>query len=135
MRMYYGGYGHNPSGKQYVYWGNNNYRTGQSVVAPVTNKKLNKTYNTLFTIMRTTNGDGKMADGESQRLSQKGIGIKQIKGINTLEDLPTGRLIASIEKGQTKDGKMIYGNKKDWKEMSDTAYAQKTRARLMDMEV
>lgn len=37
MRLYYGGNGHHPSGKQYVYWGNDNLRTGQNVVAPVTN--------------------------------------------------------------------------------------------------
>ena len=56
MRLYYGGYGHHPSGKQYVYWGGNNLRTGQNVVAPVTNKWSGKTYNTMFTIMRKRKG-------------------------------------------------------------------------------
>ena len=47
-RLYYGQYGHTPSGKQYVYYGGDNYRTGDNVVAPVTNKKSGKTYNTML---------------------------------------------------------------------------------------
>ena len=49
MRLYYGTYGHRISGKLYAYWGDDNLRTGQQVVAPVTNK-YGTTYNTMFTI-------------------------------------------------------------------------------------
>ena len=79
-KLAYGGFGHNPSGKQYVYWVGDSYRTGQNVVAPVTNWKTGKTYRTMFTIMRTTNEDSKMAQGEEQRLAGQGINIKAIDG-------------------------------------------------------
>lgn len=115
MRLYYGGYGHNPSGKQYVYWGNNNLRTGQNVVAPVTNKWSGRTYNTMFTIMRTSGGDSPMASSESQRLSQKGIGIKSIVGTDTLQ-LPGGQ---------------NYETKKAWKKDSANRYDMKIRERLL----
>ena len=55
MKLLFGGYGHNPSttGKQYAYWGGDNYNVGQNVVAPVT--RYGKTYNTMFTIQNTYN--------------------------------------------------------------------------------
>lgn len=115
MRLYYGGYGHNPSGKQYVYWGNNNLRTGQNVVAPVTNKWSGRTYNTMFTIMRTSGADTPMANNEAQRLSQRGIGIKSIVGTDTLK-LPGGQ---------------NYDSKKAWKEDSANRYDMKIRERLL----
>lgn len=115
MRLYYGGYGHHPSGKQYVYWGGNNLRTGQNVVAPVTNKWSGKTYNTMFTIMRTSGGDSEMANNEAQRLSQSGIGIKSIAGTDTLQ-LPGGQQ---------------FDSKKAWKESSDMQYDLKIRERLL----
>ena len=115
MRLYYGGYGHHPSGKQYVYWGNNNLRTGQNVVAPVTNKFTGKTYNTMFTIMRTSGGDSAMANNEAQRLSQGGIGIKSIVGTDVLQ-LPGGQ---------------NYDSKKAWKTQSDNEYQQTLRTRLL----
>lgn len=95
MRLYYGGYGHNPSGKQYVYYGGDNFRTGQHVVAPVTHPKSNKLYNTMFTIQRTgnlgeRNGMPTMAQQEAERLQNSGIDIKSIGGRNTLS-LPTGQ--------------------------------------------
>ena len=120
MKLYYGGYGHHPSGKQYAYWGNDNYRTGQSVVAPVTNKWTRQTYNTMFTIMRTSGAGSQMANNEAQRLSQGGIGIKMIKGTNTLE-LPGA------------EGK--YESKREWKAESDYQYSAKLRTRLLGMEI
>ena len=95
MRLYLGGYGHHPSGEMYSYWGNDNYRTGQNVVAPVTNKRTGRTYNTMFTIMRTSGGDGQVADNEAQRLSQSGIGIKYIHGTDVLGKLPSGKRFES----------------------------------------
>lgn len=119
MRIYYGGYGHHPSGKQYAYWGNDNYRTGQNVVAPVTNKFTGQTYNTMFTIMRTSNANSQMASNEAQRLSQRGIGMKMIKGTNTLE-LP---------------GAIGRESQRAWKQESDAMYEQRMRARLISMEI
>lgn len=116
MKIYYGGYGHHPSGKQYAYWGNDNYRTGQNVVAPVT--RFGKTYNTMFTIMRTSAAGSCMANNEAQRLSQRGIGIKMIKGTDTLE-LP---------------GAENYNTQKEWKQESDTKYAERMRLRVLSME-
>lgn len=126
MRLYTIGYGHHPSGKVYTYLGTNNFRTGQRVVVPVTNKWTKTTYNTMGTIMRTQGADGSIAGREAQRLSQKGIGLKSKKGTDTLNDLPSGRII-----------KELGGTKKDWEEMSDVAYEQKLqmrRDRLMKME-
>ena len=79
-KLAYGGYGHNPSGRQYVYWVGDSYRTGQNVVAPVTDWRTGKTYRTMFTISRTTDENSKMAQGEEQRLAGMGINIKAIDG-------------------------------------------------------
>ena len=68
--------------------------------------------------------DGQVGNKEEQRLSQSGIGLKFIKGTDTLGDLPTGRLIRDLG-----------GTKQDWKDMSDVEYQQRTRARLLNMEV
>ena len=136
MRLYTVGYGHNPSGRVYTYIGGNNFRTGQNVVVPVTQSRTYKrkgitytrknqiTYNTLGTIMRTMSVDATIGMKEADRLSQSGIGLKIIKGRDILNDLPTGRLIRDLG-----------GTKQDWKDMSDVEYMQKTRARLMNMEV
>ena len=115
MRLYLGGYGHHPSGKMYAYWGNNNYRTGQQVVAPVTNKWSHKTYNTMFTIMRTSGGDGEVAQNEAQRLSQKGIGLKYIQGTDVLGSLPSGERFSS---------------KADWARQSEEKYQARLSERL-----
>lgn len=118
MRLYLGGYGHHPSGKMYEYFGNNNYRTGQQVVAPVT-KRLKDggsiTYNTMFTIMRTSGGDGQVAQNEAQRLSQKGIGIKFIQGTDVLGELPSGERFKS---------------KADWARQSEEKYQERLSQRL-----
>ena len=66
MRLYYGTYGHHITGKLYVYWGDDNLRTGQQVVAPVTHYKSGKNYNTMFTIARAQSE--KNAQGEVNRL-------------------------------------------------------------------
>ena len=119
MRLYYGGYGHHPSGKQYVYWGNDNLRTGQNVVAPVTNWRTGKTYNTMFTIMRTSKAGTNMAENEAQRLSQSGIGIKSIQGTDVLSNLKGGE---------------NYESKKEWKEASDNKYLARLSERLGNSE-
>lgn len=115
MRLYLGGYGHHPSGKMYAYWGSDNYRTGQNVVAPVTNKFSHKTYNTMFTIMRTSDADGQVAQNEAQRLSQSGIGIKQIQGTDVLGELPSGNRFQS---------------KTEWAKQSEARYHEKLSNRL-----
>ena len=87
MRLYYGTYGHHVSGKLYVYWGNDNLRTGQQVVAPVTNPRSGRTYNTMFTIARSQNQQN--AQGEVSRLNGEGIIIKTI-GSRDVLSLPGG---------------------------------------------
>jgi hypothetical protein len=81
MKLLYGGYGHNPdpSGKQYAYWGGDNYNVGQNVVAPVTNH--GKTYNTMFTIQATYDTDkdlGKYMLGQLKGIDLKTIGSKDV---------------------------------------------------------
>lgn len=115
MRLYYGGYGHHPSGKQYAYFGNDNYRTGQKVVAPVTNKWSHKTYNTMFTIMRTSGADSPMAGEEAQRLSQNGIGLKSIVGTKVL-NLTSGSQ---------------FDSKADWARESEKKYQSRINERLL----
>lgn len=111
-KLYYGGYGHHPSGKQYVYWGNDNYRTGQNVNVPVTNKKTGKTYNTMFTIQRTSGSE--MGQNEAERLENSGITIKSINGTNVM----------------TLPGAMDFSSKGAWKRYSDEEYASELQARL-----
>ena len=75
MKLLMGSYGHNPdpSGKQYAYWGGDNYRVGENVVAPVTNYKPGRTYNTMFTIQSTYNPESIVGQYEMSKLS----GIEQ----------------------------------------------------------
>lgn len=94
MRLYYGTYGHHLSGKLYVYWGDDNLRTGQQVVAPVTNKRSGRTYNTMFTISKSSSE--KNAAGEVGRLEGDGIFIKTINGRDLLS-LPGGKPFESKE--------------------------------------
>jgi len=94
MRLYYGTYGHHLSGKLYVYWGGDNLRTGQQVVAPVTNKRSGRTYNTMFTISKSSSE--KNAAGEVGRLEGEGIFIKTINGRDLLS-LPGGKPFESKE--------------------------------------
>ena len=107
MRLYYGTYGHHLSGKLYVYWGDDNLRTGQQVVAPVTNPKSGKNYNTMFTIARAQSP--KNAQGEVNRLGEQGIFIKTIPG----------RDIMSLP------GAAPFKTKAEWKRDSDRRYRQK----------
>lgn len=107
MRLYYGTYGHHLSGKLYVYLGGDNFRTGQQVVAPVTNKWSGKTYNTMFTIARTQSM--KNGEGEIERLSSQGIALKSLGGTDVLT-LPGGQ---------------EFGTKKAWKAESEERYRKK----------
>lgn len=118
MRLYYGGYGHHPSGKQYVYWGSDNYRVGQNVVAPVTHYISGRTYNTMFTIQRALNDYDRVALAETQRLEGRGIDIKSIGGTNVLS-LPSGQQ---------------YQSPAEWKQESDTVYQERIRQRLLSSE-
>ena len=111
-KLVYGSYGHNPSGKQYVYWGSDNLRTGDNVVAPVENH--GKIYNTMFTIQRTTKADSSMAQGEQSRLNASGIFIKTIGGRDVLS-LPGGREWKSA---------------KQWREWSDLVREETITNRL-----
>jgi len=74
-------------------------RPGQSVRAPVTQRKrdgtLGKTYKTMFTIKQTNAADSIYAQNEAQRLSDKGIGLKSITDTNVLA-LPGGQPYAEI---------------------------------------
>lgn len=104
MKLYYGTYGHHLSGKLYVYWGDDNFRTGQQVVAPVTNKWSGRTYNTMFTIARAQSE--KNAQGEVDRLSSGGITIKWLSGRDVLS-LP---------------GAKGFESKAEWKRESEVRY-------------
>lgn len=107
MRLYYGTYGHHLSGKLYVYWGDDNLRTGQQVIAPVTHYRSGKNYNTMFTIARAQSV--KNAQGEVNRLGENGIFIKTISGRDLLS-LPGGK---------------EFETKIEWKRDSDRRYRQK----------
>lgn len=106
MKLYYGTYGHHLSGKLYVYWGDDNYRTGQQVVAPVTNKWSGKNYNTMFTIARTQSE--KNAQDEVNRLNESGIIIKWLNG-NDVLSLPGGK---------------DFDSKAEWKRESEQRYCK-----------
>ena len=119
-KLAYGSYGHNPSGRQYVYWVGDSYRTGQNVVAPVTNPRTGKTYRTMFTIQRTTNEDSKMAQSEQNRLEGRGIFIKAVDGRDVMS-LP---------------GAAEYPSAAAWKRSADIGATQRwneARGRVMQM--
>ena len=107
MKLYYGSYGHHLSGKLYVYRGGDNFRTGQQVVAPVTNKQSGKTYNTMFTIVQSRSENN--AQEEVSRLSSEGISIKTLGGTDVLT-LPGGK---------------EFKTKKEWAERSEALYRQR----------
>lgn len=113
MRLYYGTYGHRISGKLYAYWGGDNLRTGQQVVAPVTNKN-GDTYNTMFTIARAQSEDN--AQDEVNRLEGQGIFIKTIGGRDTLS-LPGAN--------DPVTGKRLFDSKAAWKRDSEERYRKK----------
>lgn len=111
MRLYYGTYGHRISGKLYAYWGDDNLRTGQQVVAPVTNK-YGTTYNTMFTIARGYKETNPDTQREINLLNSQGIAIKTIGGRDTLS-LPGGQSFES---------------KAAWKRDSEARYEQKHKS-------
>lgn len=115
MRLYTGGYGHHPSGKLYSYWGSDNYRVGQNVVAPVTHYKSGKTYNTMFTIQRALADYDRVTLAETQRLEGNGIDIKSIGGANVM----------------TLPGAQQFQSKQAWAEHSNELYHEKIRQRLL----
>ena len=123
MKLYYGGYGHHPSGKQYVYYGSDNLRAGQNVVAPVTHWKSGKNYKTMFTIQRSGGFERNkkdvlqrtMAENEANRLQNKGINIKTLGENENLSTLP---------------GSKPFNRKQEWKSYSDYVYKEKIKARL-----
>lgn len=114
-----GGYGHHPSGKLYAYYAGDNVRVGQNVVAPVTNKKTGKTYNTMFTIMRTSNSDSDWSKREVSNLKNANINLKTIKG-NEVLSLSGGKPFSSARK---------------WKIYSNYVYSQKVKQRLTGQKV
>lgn len=113
MKLLYGGYGHNPSGKQYAYWGGDNYRAGQNVVAPVTNWKTGRTYNTMFTIQNTYDPNSIPGQYELEQLS--GIDLKTV-GSKDVMQLP---------------GASQYSTKSQWTRASN----QRARNRLMSVNM
>lgn len=115
-KLYYGGYGHHPSGKQYVYLGDNKYRVGQNVVVPVRQWKTGKLYNTMFTIQRSANVESEPAIDEMQRVTGSGTSIKFIEGSNVM----------------TLPGASDWKNAKQWKEWSNLLYEEKIANRLKE---
>lgn len=111
-KLLYGGYGHHPSGKQYVYWGSDTNRTGQQVNVPVTNWRTGKTYNTMFTIQRTSGST--MGENEAERLNNKGINIKTINGTNVM----------------TLPGAQDWSSKREWAEWSNLVREESIQNRL-----
>lgn len=115
LKLIYGGYGSAGSGKQYVYWGADSLRTGQTVVAPV--EKNGKIYNTMLKISRTSGENREMAQNEARR----------VEGLTRADGTPVGK-IKSIEGadmggldtvGQLPGGAK-YKSKAEWKRASDT---------------
>ena len=111
-KLLYGSYGHHPSGKQYVYWGDDTNRTGQNLNVPVTNPRTGKTYNTMFTVQRTSGST--MGQNEAERLANKGIAIKTINGTNVM----------------TLPGAQEWSSKKEWAEWSDLVREESIQNRL-----
>lgn len=111
-KLLYGGYGFHPSGKQYVYWGDDTNRTGQNLNVPVTNPRTGKTYNTMFTVQRTSAST--MGQNEAERLANKGIAIKTINGTNVM----------------TLPGAQEWSSKREWAEWSNLVREESIQNRL-----
>ena len=109
-KLYSGGYGHNPStDKLYTYWGGDNYKVGQNVNVPVTNKHTGRTYNTMFTIYKTTGAQTDEAGRTAFDLeARKGVDIKWING-SDVSSLP------SYDQ---------YGSKAEWERSSYKKWAE-----------
>lgn len=129
MKLLYGGYGHNPSttGKMYAYWGGDNYNVGQNVVAPVTNWKSGKNYNTMFTILSTYNPNSIPGQYEQGKLNKAGFNV--LNGIN----IPGGKELKTIgsKDVMTLPGASQYSTKSQWTRASN----QQAKARLMALNV
>jgi hypothetical protein len=104
MKILFGGYGHNPTGKMYAYYGGDNYNVGQNVVAPVSHWKTGKIYNTMFTIQSTYNPESIPGKYELSKL--QGIDLKTI-GSKDVMTLP---------------GASQYGSKAQWTRASNQQY-------------
>lgn len=115
-KLYYGGYGHHPSGKQYVYLGDDKYRVGQNVVVPVRQWQSGKLYNTMFTIQRSASVEKESAINEMQRLTTGGTSIKFIEDSNVM----------------TLPGASDWKSAKEWKEWSNLVYEEKIANRLRE---
>lgn len=117
MKLLMGGYGHNPdpNGKQYAYWGGDNYNVGQNAIAPVTNH--GKTYNTMFTIQATYDRDKGLSDYILKN-QLKGINIKDI-GSKDVMSLP---------------GASQYSTKSQWTQASNKRYMAEQRLRSMNIK-
>lgn len=113
MRLYYGSYGHNPSptGKKYMYYGGDNYRVGENVVAPVEHYKSGKIYNTMFTITDSRGANSEDAMIDTSRIEDTGIVIKSIGGRDVLS-LPSGSQ---------------YTSKRQWEDASFKRYVAEQR--------
>lgn len=123
MKLVYGGYGHYPSGYQYVYWASDSTRIGQNLNVPVTNKKSGKTYNTMFTVVRTSGKDSSWVDKETglnkaeteaMRLQGEGINIKTVNGTDVM----------------TLPGAKSWESKREWAEWSSLVREEKINERL-----
>lgn len=68
MRLISVTYGHGKSGKLYDYETDKQYRTGDTVVVPVTHYQSKKTYNTLATVMMTVDADSKRGKSHTDYL-------------------------------------------------------------------
>ena len=123
MKLYYGGYGHHPSGKQYVYYGSDDLRTGQNVVAPVTHYKSGKNYNTMFTIQRTGGFQRNSRDVLQRTMAENEVIRSQNKNINI-------KTLNENENLSTLAGSKPFNRKQEWKQYSDYVYKEKIKARL-----
>lgn len=123
IKIYSGGYGHNPKpgSKQYSYYGSGKYRVGQNVVAPVRHYKSGKVYNTMFTIQNSS----KLADyditgtrqGTHRELAEI-TGKTSDKGLKKLESLSSrGIALKKIESSDVLSlpGGEKYKSAKAWK--------------------
>lgn len=111
-KLYSGGYGHNPkTDKMYTYWGGDTYKVGQNVNVPVTNKHTGKTYNTMFTIYKTTGAQTDEGVQKAFDLESQGIDIKWING----SDVST---LPSYDQ---------YGSKAAWERSSYERWAEPQR--------
>ncbi len=85
MKLAFGSYGHNPSGKVYAYWVPEDARAGQNFNAPVMHYKTKKTFDTMFTVTNIPREP--YATEEADRIFRNVGYIWNVNGANIL-DLP-----------------------------------------------